>query len=201
MGRYAAFLRLYASSHGNSHIYLKSYYVSSGSVQSLVYESQSQLIDANGLRVLDCGIITIPYQDGVYSFDINIYGNSDDGTNSIYFYDLVLMPVDEWAAKYSALRETTLAAMSASDRFIFDSITQPKKYHDAIFANYEGYIRASAAAHSAGQASIQPNVDQRLWFFTYGGSESTLISNIDIYEAATVHLGRMSRYIAMRGDR
>lgn len=123
---------------------------------------------------------------------------------SIYFQDLVLMPVDEWAGTFDAGVTTTSAQLQASwlgaNRYVdMDSIRNPRRFIRGMLNTIAGAV-GDYRCITNGPAVLQSGRSQRLWFFTTRHTATTNEQSSDPEEAGRVQTFRQQRYFSMRGS-
>ena len=89
-----------------------------------------------------------------------------DYTGDLYIYDLVLMPVDEWAGDFIDLVNDTDSVIANQALLDADSISHPKRFLRALARTVGDAIFAVYQAIANGAHILQANEDQRLWFLT-----------------------------------
>lgn len=206
-GRYATFLRYYNPSFKYNYINLESSVLSTDGLgntsKKTIWESQyvATPYETNAnQRVMEFGIMQVPdISTSGFQIEISAYAAAAGGGNSIKFCDLILMPVDEWFAKYSA---TSYGRFSLGhlDYIIVDSASDLKDYHRAVVYTSADELKTEMSVNAAGPSILQANTAQRLWFFSSWNLTGTqlMIMHNDIF---SVSLSRQARYMAMRGNR
>jgi len=118
----------------------------------------------------------------------------------VYLYDMILLPVDEWAAAMSS------AQIDQSNQLQLDGISSPalgavaqEIAGPSVFVPPPGTILDVWELRINRDAPIAvPRSDQRLWFFAARAGTARL-SDHEITMSA--QLFRQQRYLSMRGDR
>lgn len=132
---------------------------------------------------------------------LEVYANTGGTVGRIvYLYDMILLPVDEWAAAMSSTQ------IDQSNQLQLDGISSP-----ALGAVAQEIAGPSVVVPPLGtildvwELRINrdvpiavPRSDQRLWFFT-ARAGTALLSDHEITMSA--QLFRQQRYLSMRGDR
>jgi hypothetical protein len=120
------------------------------------------------------------------------------GTQDVHLYDLVLIPVDEWAAEFVDPEQ----GVSTNDRLELwrvleiDSVRHPKQTLRAILYNQLNQrIVGQWDKRANGPAMLQANAGQRVWFLTALGD----VSRPEVAFACQIEA--VQRYLSMRGDR
>jgi len=123
------------------------------------------------------------------------------------FIDIILMPVDEWAGVFEDPMADwmTEGQPMAYSRYLQPESTRQAKYpirvplrredNDVIWSNYIPY--------TAGEAILQTNTDQRLWFLhEHSYNPATDWSRTAAISLATsIRVYRVQRYLSQRGAR
>ena len=191
--------------------------VSTGNVANVVYSSPWKYNVANNDEVVDFGVITIPdthnfptYSNTIY---IIIYGDATANTSDYYYYDLILMPVDELSAeiKIPAGADPLEQKVFYNDKqLVVDSISEPKYQVQStllydnglgsqiVFTNWMSIITGN---YKYGANSVS---GQRLWHLqifdeNYDGSASPLNRAI-FHPLFTSIATKNQQYKSLRGD-
>jgi hypothetical protein len=126
-------------------------------------------------QLLNLGKIDLPVSDLFNDdelpdeFQIVIQVSSATSTNlEVNLYDLVLIPVDEWAGDFIDTALEDDSGVGNGYKLDIDSVTFPKRRIRALVrsADSSELIRASYQPITPGPAILQSNADQRLWFLT-----------------------------------
>jgi hypothetical protein len=140
-------------------------------------------------QLLDFGRISLPVTDLFKSselpdqFTITIQISSASGTNlNVNLYDLILIPVDEWAGDFvdNALEDDS--GVGNGYRLDVDSLSYPKRRIRSLIrsADDSEFIKASYQPITPGPAILQANADQKLWFLSaravYLGTQTGVLS-------------------------
>lgn len=180
-----------------------------------IYTPYQSFAYVNSREILDFGRLTIPCvqalpTEQISGNSINIYVAYSANGVSIYFYDLIVFPVDEWAGSFdfgSNDRQYLGDCIFWSQgRYLdIDSIGNPRFFLRALLNNANityGGISSNYRTIANGPAILQANRAQRLWFLSMWHS-STANDNIDSdpEEAGHVQVFRQQRYFSSRGDR
>lgn len=156
-------------------------------------------------QTADLGIVRIPYRTptdsyGTITFEVECY--TEDAAKVVYFYDMVLIPVDEWCSDSvdKSGQAARTGAIGNGDLLDIDSVTYPKDPAQSVMrvsstGRIQGYYQ-----HRAGPTFLQANSDQRLWFFNMAYETGTEVSSF-ISNCYTVQTYAVQRYLSMRGAR
>ena len=225
-GTYRAFLRLRNISGANQDqtFHLR---VQDGSTFAATIDLPRQMSVWGGYyTLLDLGKVTIPLNratipgqaDIVPSlFYISIVASYGTvlPTAVMRFYDLVLMPIDEWAGEFVGRYEeqNTSDGLAYTRMLDVDSITIPKvdlrgvnRYTEfaatAAVDGGEGYVSVWKST-SPSKSTIQANRTQRMWVLSDEGYDSLVpqwrISYQEYCYAIESH--KKQQYLSMRGSR
>ncbi len=205
MGRFRAFLRYkhHAGNPGGSYFRL----ITTPGGGGLARYSEYYFPQVNtDFQIADFGIIEIQPRApgdnyGAIKFEIEVVTTTVD--QEIYFYDLILMPVDEWAT--DAVDESGLAARTGAvgngDLLDIDSVTYPRAVDQAILRQVsDGRIIGYFQNRQPGPVLLQANRDQRLWFLALMYETGTELS-APIAISHSVQVYRVQRYLSARGRR
>jgi len=158
--------------------------------------------------VLDFGGIKIPSSDSLLDIDntqsnlfIEAFG---DGAADCNLYDLILVPIDEWAGDY---RDIVYRANSlylgggAGTKIDIDGIGYPKHTTRALlrFGLTDSVLDIYKAM--ATTPILQANKAQRLWFFTMFASAPPTDDLAKHEIADSIQEFSNARYLSARGDR
>jgi hypothetical protein len=171
-------------------------------------------------ELYDMGRIVIPpspwiklEEDTPLGFLISARNNDAGAAHVVRIYDLILIPVDEWAGDFtgtpvswtdylSGNRSSTVDAWGGKGRYFYiDSITYPKWDLRALSLirdtdNFTGL--ADTVANRP--AILQNNKNQRIWFLAVRHDVGT--DKVSVFEMChSVEVYRQANYLSMRGDR
>lgn len=174
-----------------------------------------QLQTTTAFEVLDFGEITLPVSGSFKSSDladiteIRIQASAASGTPDLYLYDLILIPVDEWAIDAVDATNSNVSDVGRSGGIAklldVDSITDPRIDIKTLVrtADVGGLITAEYNPITNGPAILQANATQRLWFFAMqtsatGASYSWLAPPEIVH---SVQIFKNEGYLGQRGAR
>lgn len=127
-----------------------------------------------------------------------VQGYNTSTSKQLVLYDLILIPVDEWAidAIVPEIVTTSTPHIQTHNYLDIDSIGNPKISIAAANRNPNGLIVSQYQASNNGPVILQKNADQRFWFFnmTY---ESFWKANPEI--AGSVQVFKQQQYLGYRG--
>lgn len=157
--------------------------------------------------VVDLGELELPgtgaSPDDVYNavaLYIEFY-NTSGGNIDVTAYDLILMPVDEWAATLEDQSDTYFWVQhGATGRTSLDvdSVSYPRHRLDATLRRVAtDYVLFKYQDISAGEMIWQANSEQRLWILTM----TRVTSESEVEGGYSYQLYGNQRYLSMRGGR
>lgn len=155
--------------------------------------------------IADFGTLSIPPTNIVNDTDttdeleftimVSVPGAADD----IYIYDLILIPVDEWAGDFIApnLGSTGSASVNRGDTHLdADSITLPKTDMRSILRFDSNDSITSRWQAVATQFQLKRGREQRLWFLSFQNLGTTGMHQT----LHSIQLYRAQQYLSMRGN-
>jgi hypothetical protein len=218
-GVYRAFIRASTDASAGD-IGIRFYMAFGYSRGSAVYTDWAYNQFSDITELFDLGRLVIPPTSMVQSSEDTEIGfviqvvNGAAGTQDVTLYDLILIPVDEWAGDFiaspdtfssdylSGNRSATPTAWGGFGNYLYiDSITYPKTNLRAIRLvrstdNFDGIVETIANR----PAVLNNNANQRIWFLaTQHNLASKKIADIEICHS--IELASQARYLSMRGDR
>ena len=155
-------------------------------------------------EVIDLGQMAIPtiqvaqQQATAQQISITVQGKASQTSSAMTFFDLILIPVDEWAidAKAATLATTNAGKVIGNQFLDIDSITNPKGLISALNRNSASQIVSQFQAINNGPAILQTGQQQRLWMLAMNYNNYwTGIPEI----AGSVQVFKKQRYLGFRG--
>lgn len=152
--------------------------------------------------IVDMGRVDLtasPQEDTIDQllFELNAYG---DGVVDTIVFDLVLLPVDEWAGEFFGDERLGARGDVGNGLYLRVDSLYPKR---AILATTRRQstdnITFFYASISATETVLQANASQRLWFLQSWGLSANLRAKPEI--ADSLQVVATQRYISMRGNR
>jgi hypothetical protein len=163
----------------------------------------------NDHQIIDFGQLTIPLSAYLKATELGdtltlaIQGNTSSATPDANLYDLVLIPVDEWAADLTDGENSAASALSSGFYLDVDSVSFPKRQlRNAVKATGTNYTKAIWQQIANGPAILQANARQRLWLLslrTASAGSSDWRSEPDVVHR--VQMWSAERYRWARGSR
>lgn len=135
---------------------------------------------------------------GLISIYISI-APTDIGGDTIDIYDLILIPVDEWAGEFSSPVSDSGIVDGGNDRYLdIDSIHSKKPLNAMWRDGQNNDERLTIYRHVAnGPVILQANSRQRLWLL----SRALVDDESKIESAFAIEFSANARYFAQRGER
>lgn len=129
---------------------------------------------------------------------IAIQGYNTSTLKPLTLYDLILIPVDEWAIDAIVPETVTVGSpeIGTYDYLDIDSIGNPKVGISAANRNSNGLIVSQFQAINNGPAILQKNAAQRFWFLNMS-YESFWKANPEV--AGSVQVFKQQQYLGFRG--
>jgi hypothetical protein len=208
-GTYHVFLRMYQTNGdaGDIEIRLK---VITGSGGSPFYSRIVSPKADNDWEVIDLDAITlggnsINFDEICDQTSIEIQlANVSNVSRTVYFYDLILIPTDEWIGDFTDKTNNgnSIIGYFNDDKHLIDidSITNLRKQGRSVIRNEDDYISSIYEYSTNGHAMLQANSTQRLWVFSMSyGISNTWVSYPEV--AWNIQVYKNQRYLSMRGSR
>jgi hypothetical protein len=206
-GAFRVFIRGHQTSGVAGDVALRLEYGLSGAV---VYTKEAEFKSTSNWAVLDFGKVTFPTGPVLASEASGLYINIQSyGDASVDFdiYDLILIPIDEWAihalAPIIGSQIGDRGDSSYGNYLDIDSITSPK--HSLRTIIKQGVDDSASLAYMPfgnKSAILQNGILQRLWFLqAYDYSQNTGDPLAKHEVVNSIRLSRNQRYLSMRGDR
>jgi len=171
----------------------------------------------NDWRLLDFGQISLPgfvlnSSDNVNAVRIEIWANDDTASAArrVRLYDLVLIPVDEWAYDSNnpgRYIESILGRDATDGRrtLDIDGITLPKRdIRSPLRIEANDYIEQEWRTITPSGPIMQANASQRLWFLSVRDEQGHHFAEnwfCEPWVAFSTQTFNVQRYLSMRGDR
>jgi hypothetical protein len=156
--------------------------------------------------LLDCGTIAFPpvldpLLGESYAGSFHIQAARSTGAGQLIFYDLVLVPADEWIGDFLDSENTGDAtSLLLNDELKTTSLSFPRVPHRAIvWDNATGLFRAYWQSIMASPFILQANAAQRLYFVSASAQPTYFIS--EPWFTHSVQLFCNQRYFSYRGAR
>jgi len=209
LGAYHAFLRVYQESGDAGDVTFRLAAAIGDPLTEIAETEIVSNLETGVISLVDLGTFIIPTvlartrNVGDLRLSVQV-GATDAGPIVTRLYDLILMPIDEWAGDFNNLSATTYLPVIGDGAYLeAGSITIPKRTITAYHYDANGAVQDVYLPISSGEAILQANKDQRLWFLEWtrtsvsnpalGDSEPCIALKISLYKA--------QRYFSMRGNR
>lgn len=212
-GSFHAFLRVYRDAGASTDFDVRLQVVNGSGGVSYTTDTQ-QIATTTRFEILDFGLIRLPASGSLGldelgdTSEIRVQASAASGVPNLVIYDLILMPVDEFCVDSNDKTNSAysdIGRSSSIDKFLnIDSITKPKYPIRSVVQRYGSNLVTSIYnSVTPGEAILQANVQQRLWFFSMKTSATgTSYSWIAPPEIAySLQVYKNERYLSMRGDR
>jgi hypothetical protein len=210
-GKFHAFLRVHRTAGSASDFDIQLQVTSgSGGISSTTNPKQVQ--GTTAWELLDFGRIVMPAGGEFKSTDlgdiseIRIQASAANNTPHLDIFDLVLIPVDEWAGDFRDEANVTDSVIGSTDGILrlldTDSITDPKTDIKSIVRQKgSDFITSRYKPVSPNQAILNAGVQQRLWFLaaktSATGTSFNWISEPEMCHSIQVF--KHERYLMPRG--
>lgn len=155
-----------------------------------------------GTDVIDLG--TIEIGSGLTGAELGdstaltIQASSSDASGLVNISDIVLMPVDEFAADVASTSTDTDSYLQRGTYLEIDSIRNPSLNLRTLLFNTTNQVRCRYRTIANGRCMLQANTDQKLWFLFLRQSGFLWTA---LFEAGyIVQVNRQNQYLSMRGD-
>lgn len=182
---------------------------SSGSGGVSITSETKTFANTNDFQILDFGQLTIPLSAYLKATELGdtltiaVQGNTSSTTPDCNMYDLVLIPVDEWAADLTDGENSAASALASGYYLDVDSVSFPKRQlRNAVKATGTDYTKAIWQQVANGPAILQANARQRLWLLsmrtasagsTDWRSEPDVVHRVQIWSAERYRWARGAR--------
>lgn len=205
-GSFRALLRMkqYAGSFGDMIFRLSITVGSQGIAFTTEPQTPSQNVDFD---LLEFGLVNIPISDYLKQVDIGdtmtirIQGYSTSASADAYIYDLILLPVDEWAGDFIDGDLNYTSYMSNGEYLEIDSITNPKVSLRNTLRSAGSRVKSIWEQKTNGPVQLRANKKQRLWILSQGLASTTPTWNTPPELSHRVQMWSVERYRWARGSR
>jgi hypothetical protein len=207
-GVYHVFLRLDRVGSTTGDIIVQMNYELSSGGQSIVLGSHI-LPHSQTWVLLDYGRLTIPgppmsVADAMQGFILRVLASSANAGRVVTFYDVILIPVDEWGGEYRDPKQVSATQIVGDQYLDVDGIYLPKRGARALVRNVTAdTVTASYVPIQPSSPMLWSNTEQRL--YTLSALATTPVTDTvwqsKPWIAQSVTIDRITRYLSMRGDR
>lgn len=212
-GTYHAFVRANRTAGAAADIGIR-LQISAGS-GGVIYTTETKYLQTTTIfELLDFGQVSIP-PAGVLkttelgdSTEIRIQASAASGTPDLRLYDLILIPVDEYAidaVDKANETDSDVGRSGSKDKYLnLDSLTNPKENIRALVQIFgSGFVTSIYGPIAPGELFLQANKEQRLWFLaaktSATGTAFYWISPPEI--SHSIQILKNERYLSVRGNR
>lgn len=158
-------------------------------------------------ELLDFGQVVLPGLPVASSdspqIEIRIQASAASGTPNLHMYDVILMPVDEWAGEFlNPLVDDGDDGLDKSATLDVDSIYPRQTIRSLLRGADVGdldTVQFTWSNITNGPAILQANANQRLWFLAARKVNSAWYADFEVLSFTQVTHNR--RYFSARGDR
>jgi hypothetical protein len=178
------------------------------------FESETITVPSDDAGLLiDFGVIDIPgmgvvRDNEVFSdFVLTLNLANTTAAPQLYLYDLILIPIDEWAGEFNSITTiTTDATIGGIDQSSYkyldvDCLSQ-KRNISSFVRTYPGDVIQYAWKNIASEPmQLQANTDQRVYIFTRRWENLDEVWLADVSGMGKITVDATARYLGMRGDR
>lgn len=208
-GRFHAFVRCYQEDSGTVQVRLE--YPPGTSLLYLDRKTVTRTIPAVDTDViLDFGEITIGPSVDIYPFTmkssyVNIEAFEPVGGVDVYFYDLILLPIDEWAIDCEDMFKNNNGEtlVNAYRTYLnIDAVQNPRRLLTLLTESASDLVTRYWRPITNGLPILQTGKQQRLWFLHWRFDDYADADDprAEHEIASTVQVWRQQRYTTLRGD-
>lgn len=207
-GSYRAFLRCVVAEPGTTTTWRFRLAVAFGSGGGRVLSKDVAVTPAQvDFATLDLGRVSIPSASAAGNnlgdrLTLTVQGLCTTESVTSLLYDLVLLPIDEWSgeAVLPDPGQSSVNGVVGGDTLEFDSIGNPKANLAVYHRRASGLIQTLYRQIANGQAMLQANSRQRIWFLAmrYHPASGGWVAPPSV--AGAVRVYKQQRYLGMRGD-
>lgn len=210
-GRYRVFLRLYQSAGADYDLPIELRVREYGTLTPATTLASATFRAQQDFAIADFGTHDFGFSGYAptsvltpFTLDFEIWSQANtSGTTYLILYDLIFIPVDEWAGEFQVVVDTTDSSQHVSydSRLVVDSVEYPKRSIRSYVENISGsYIQSTYLATSPDSAQVQSDEQQRIWAFA-GFNDNTVLDVYAYmpYSCHSIQVARMERFLVMRG--
>lgn len=200
-GRYRVFVRALQHTGTAGQFKLRVKNVFGGSLDTVTFSKEvatkATTIPGSVFHLMDMGLLNIAASHiigGSEIADVNlvtIQGYCTSNTPTLYLCDLVLIPVDEWAAYVSG------SAVTIGEHIEIDSARHFKTTIQGLVKTPNDQITAIMEIIAGSQAKLQVRRQQRIWVLSGHTLSDQLVSRVE--DVQKVQISKVQRYLSMRG--
>jgi len=209
-GRFHAFVRCYQDHSGTVQVQLEyptgtsSLYLDKQTVTRTIYTQDADVILDFGEISIGPSVDIAPYE--LLSCYVNIRAFEPTGGVDTYFYDLILIPVDEWAIDCEDMFKNNGGSALVNGyrtALNIDAIQNPRQLLSWLIRTRYNRITRYWRPITNGIPILQTGKHQRLWFLhgrfdDYADADDL---RADHELTSTIQIWKQQRYTTLRGDR
>lgn len=207
-GKFLMFLRARSTSEWDFDI---QYHRDIGSFRSSVFHAVEKSLSAAGTSVqivTAFGEVVVP--NDVQEFEISIGVTTTSGSGDLYVTDLVLIPADEWVARYDTQFDysgnenygSTPMLRGGTQKFYLDinQLYNKATYGDLVLT--ESAVTKDKFTPQVSRVFWQRGEKQRLWFLQMGRMNGTTATAPVAmpFQSLSVQAFRNAQYLGIRGN-
>ena len=207
-GRFHAFVRG-KQTGGAGNIDVRLAYAAADTFLPTTYTVTRQFLNTNDDQLLDMGEIVLGPAAEIYPLEVSgtflLLQAGTDGAATAYFYDVVLIPVDEWAVDSEDVYKNAGDRGYTNDYWShleIDGIRNPRNLLSYLIGNASGKIARYWRPITNGLPILQTGKQQRLWFLMARCDDYADADDIraDSEICSSVQIWKNQRYTTLRGD-
>lgn len=220
-GRFRCFLRMgleYTTGGGGDIYYIRLAFASGGlagwTYTTPVYTLESDAATGTVNHIADMGPITLPGIGALGNDDLSAltitlqisHQNSLHASATYIPYEVILMPVDEWAGEFFNPNTENPGSFEYGDLLTVDSLTRPKDDIRSLIYNSSGAVEGLYQVATTGPLLLNPNSEQKFWFlmarhYRYLDLVVNPFRWMSLHESGvSVKISAVDRYHGLRGD-
>jgi hypothetical protein len=158
------------------------------------------------------GFGALRYNDDIATLVLRLDFANTTASPNVYIYDLILVPVDEWAGEFSALDPESRAegigyisnastTLRTETYLNVDSLNLKKRLSAFIRYGGSNLLQYSWKDITTAAAQLQANKDQQVFAMlkTYHNTDDVWL--LPVEGIGTLEIYGVARYLSMRGNR
>lgn len=170
----------------------------SSTITEAVGGANNEIVDLGNIDIMGGNLLASGETFDQVTIALQVGCTDGAPAGTVEIYDLVLLPLDEWACQAGSV-DATLVALGYTDYLMLDSIEVPHlMFRSLECAESDGDIISYWRPIYTSPAILEVNADQKLWFLTAGNYVVTGIRT-SFGDAYSVQMFRNQRYFGLRG--